>query len=566
MKKLTTFLVAACLIFAFALPAEATTPYKWDAVRKALGTANTDFLPESDGTYDIGSSTLEWEDGHFDGTLNADTVDIDVATDIDGTLDVSGAEILGASPLVFEGATANGFETSFATTDPTTPDKVITFQDATGIVVTDVTACTDLEGTLLAITAGTLNATEAQTLAAVTALGASTTTLSTFTGGLTLGADDDPSNLILHSASTLTMYEDSDDFSASLQCKDAAAEWLFNDDVNIGGASDAENLYVHNAGIQYWYEEGDSFEVHIACNDGEAVATLTGGLDISGVLTTTNAALTTPTLGTPASGTLTNCTGLPAAAVLAGTLGTGAYVFDNTISGMTGVTMGSATVDTGTFTMIKGAQTSNPQVQFALSSDGVGDFSITTANGTDGDIHLLPSGGTVEFGATASAVSIVTHNGASITMYDSNDDTQATISISNGATRPTITGAIFSDDVTINTGKDLSLGGLLRGVPDAITATGEGVAASVETTTTEVTTNDDNDLDNVTLANGKSGQIKFIYCVASFAGDTWKITPATMLGGTQITFGDTSVGDGCTLIYADSEGWSIVSNQGGTIS
>ena len=104
------------------------------------------------------------------------------------------------------------------------------------------------------------------------------------------------------------------------------------------------------------------------------------------------------------------------------------------------------------------------------------------------------------------------------------------------------------------------------GTPDAITATSDGIAASLETLNTEVTTNDDNDLDIVTLAAGISGQIKHIYCVASFAGDTWKITPATLLGGTQITFGDNSVGTGCTLVYADNEGWIIVGNNGGTIA
>ena len=112
----------------------------------------------------------------------------------------------------------------------------------------------------------------------------------------------------------------------------------------------------------------------------------------------------------------------------------------------------------------------------------------------------------------------------------------------------------------------LTLSGAVVATPDAITATGEGVAASIVTVNTEVTTNDDNDLDNVTLANGTSGQIKHIYCVASFAGDTWKITPATLLGGTQITFGDNSVGTGCTLTYADNEGWIIIGNNGGTIA
>ena len=123
----------------------------------------------------------------------------------------------------------------------------------------------------------------------------------------------------------------------------------------------------------------------------------------------------------------------------------------------------------------------------------------------------------------------------------------------------------------MNTGKtrdclDASNNRIDNTPPDAITATSAGVAASILTPTTEVTTNDDNDLDNVTLANGTSGQIKHIYCVASFAGDTWKVTPATMLGGTQITFGDNSAGTGCTLVYADNEGWIVIGNNGGTIA
>jgi hypothetical protein len=106
----------------------------------------------------------------------------------------------------------------------------------------------------------------------------------------------------------------------------------------------------------------------------------------------------------------------------------------------------------------------------------------------------------------------------------------------------------------------------LSGTPDEITATNAGVAASLLTINTEVTTNLDGDLDDVTLANGRTGQIKNIYCVVSQAGDTWKITPSAMLGGTQITFGDNSVGAGCTLVYADNEGWCVVGNNGGTIT
>jgi len=114
---------------------------------------------------------------------------------------------------------------------------------------------------------------------------------------------------------------------------------------------------------------------------------------------------------------------------------------------------------------------------------------------------------------------------------------------------------------------DTSLAGALLSAPDEITATSAGVAASLTTINTEVTTNGDADLDDVTLANGISGQIKHIYCVVSGGGsDSWKITPANMVGGTQITFGTGVAGQGCTLVYADNEGWVVTANNGGTIA
>lgn len=50
------------------------------------------------------------------------------------------------------------------------------------------------------------------------------------------------------------------------------------------------------------------------------------------VVMSTSATLVTPILGTPASGTLTNCTGLPAASVVAGTFGSGNYSITGTLA------------------------------------------------------------------------------------------------------------------------------------------------------------------------------------------------------------------------------------------
>lgn len=107
----------------------------------------------------------------------------------------------------------------------------------------------------------------------------------------------------------------------------------------------------------------------------------------------------------------------------------------------------------------------------------------------------------------------------------------------------------------------------LSALPDEITADSLGIAASVSTVNTEVTTDGDTNLDDVTLANGISGQIKHIYCVAvGNAADSFKITPANMVGGTQITFAASPLGLGCTLVYADNEGWVVVANNGGVIA
>jgi|TARA_Y100000310_G_scaffold140352_1_gene139786 hypothetical protein len=103
---------------------------------------------------------------------------------------------------------------------------------------------------------------------------------------------------------------------------------------------------------------------------------------------------------------------------------------------------------------------------------------------------------------------------------------------------------------------------------DAITATGEGVAASITTTVTEITTNGDVDLDNVTLADGEDGQIKIFAVVAvGNAGDSVKITPANMIGGTQITFAASPLGLGCHMYFdSGAGGWVVTGNNGGVIA
>lgn len=74
-----------------------------------------------------------WTSGSGTVTVSG-TVTFVNAVDIDGTLNVDGQTTLqGATPLIFEGATADAFETSVAVTDPTA-DRTITIPDQTGTV------------------------------------------------------------------------------------------------------------------------------------------------------------------------------------------------------------------------------------------------------------------------------------------------------------------------------------------------------------------------------------------------------------------------------------------------
>jgi len=70
-------------------------------------------------------------------TINAATVTGTVASTatVTGTLDLTGCVLAGASPLVFEGASANAHETTFAFVDPTA-DRTITFPDESGTMST----------------------------------------------------------------------------------------------------------------------------------------------------------------------------------------------------------------------------------------------------------------------------------------------------------------------------------------------------------------------------------------------------------------------------------------------
>lgn len=108
---------------------------------------------------------------------------------------------------------------------------------------------------------------------------------------------------------------------------------------------------------------------------------------------------------------------------------------------------------------------------------------------------------------------------------------------------------------------------VLAAVNESITSSSDGVAASVSSHITFVTTDGEQDLNNVTLADGTFiGQRKlFVVKAVGHVGDSLKITPDTFVGGDKITFAASPLGKGCQMVWS-SAGWVVSANNGGTIS
>jgi hypothetical protein len=97
----------------------------------------------STGDFAVGASTFSVTAASGNTSVGG-TLGVTGATSLNGnaTLGDNASDVVtvtgtiaGATPLVFEGATANGFETSFAITDPTAA-RTITFPDVDGTVIT----------------------------------------------------------------------------------------------------------------------------------------------------------------------------------------------------------------------------------------------------------------------------------------------------------------------------------------------------------------------------------------------------------------------------------------------
>jgi hypothetical protein len=247
----------------------------------------------------------------------------------------------------------------------------------------------------------------------------------------------------------------------------------------------------------------------------------------------TNATLTTPILGIPQSGTLTNCTGLPVSTGISG-LGTGVATFLATPSS---ANLRSAVTDeTGTGALV-----------FADSPTLVTPvLGVATATSVNKMAITAP--------ATSSTLAVA--DGKTFTVSRSltltgTDTTTMTFPATSATIARTDAAQTFTGSQTFS--------GAIIGAVQALSGPG---AVNITTLTTAFTSTGAGDA--LTLADGVAGQLKTIVYVAEAAGgDTGVLTPTNLGAYTTITFN--AVGDSVILQFIGADWW-VISARGAALA
>lgn len=267
-----------------------------------------------------------------------------------------------------------------------------------------------------------------------------------------------------------------------------------------------------------------------SATSADEIPIVQGGITkkLTNALLFSSPAFTTPNLGIPSAGTLTNCTGLPIMTGTTGTLSVG--------RGGTGVT----------------TSTGSGSVVFSNSPTLVSPTFVTPAIGA----ATAASVNKVALTAPATSATLTISDGKTLAATHSltlagTDGTTITFPSTSASLARTDAAQTFTGNQTVN--------GAVIGNVQALSGAGAVDVTSFSTAFTSTATGN-----ALTLANGTIGQVKVVAYVAEAAGaDTGILTPTTRVGYSTITF--TNVGGSVTLQYF-TQGWAVIGVHGATVA
>ena len=298
-----------------------------NATDTLIGKATTDTLTNK--TFDLDSNTLTGSLAEFNSALQSSSFTTLTGSEtltnktltsptinggtfsgsFTGTQDLTGLVFSGASPLVFEGSTADAYETTVAFVDPTA-DRTVTFFNATDTLVGKATTDTltnktfDLGGTGNSFTGSLAEFNSAlQSNSFVSLTGSETLTNKTLTAPVLTSA-------VLNTAVSGSAFLDEDDLNSNSATKVASQQSIkayidasvTQEDLDITADTgsiaidlDSETLVLAGGTGLASVASGSTITVSI----DSTVATLTG------TQTFTNKTLTSPTINSPTITSLT---------------------------------------------------------------------------------------------------------------------------------------------------------------------------------------------------------------------------------------------------------------------